>query len=142
MPSRDKKKVIFLGLCLDEKLLFEDHLEYMISKLSCRINIIKIVSHESWKLKKSTIVNLYKSIIRSIFDYACIIGPLLCKTRMKRLQIIQNNVLRIIFKSRRDCPTEELHQLGNIERIDSRLKCLTKLYLVKAVHNNNPLTIN
>jgi hypothetical protein len=59
---------------------------------------MKILSHKSWFLKEKTLIQIYNVLIRSIIDYSVILSPIISKTNLNTLQIIQNNALRIIFK--------------------------------------------
>jgi hypothetical protein len=63
----------FLGITLDEKLKFRSHIDQIKKKSTSRLNIIKILSHSSWKLSKTTLINLYNTIIRSLFEYSSIL---------------------------------------------------------------------
>jgi hypothetical protein len=59
----------FLGIIFDSHLSFESHVKSIKAKCMSRLNIIKILSHRSWKLSKNTLVNIYRSLIGSLFDY-------------------------------------------------------------------------
>ena len=59
-----------LGLILDEKLSFKEHLDVIIEKASKGVNVLrKLRLH----LPRSSLITIYKSFIKSIFDYADII---------------------------------------------------------------------
>ena len=59
-----------LGLILDEKLAFKDHLKTTIEKASNGINVLrKLCSH----MPRSSLITTCKSFIRPLFDYAGII---------------------------------------------------------------------
>ena len=86
------------------------------------------------------LLNIYKSLIRSILDYSSFIIDSISQSFIKKLEAIQNNVLRIIFQTKWDeLSTNELRENANIIRIEDRLKTLNKRYLKKALLNNNPL---
>ena len=61
---------VFLGITFDECLCFNKHYENLRVRALKRLNIIKIFSYKSWHLNKHTLVNLYRSLIGSIFDYS------------------------------------------------------------------------
>jgi hypothetical protein len=56
---------IFLGIKIDRHMKFDKHVDLICAKANSRINIIRILAHKSWKLKKSTLVNVYKTVLRS-----------------------------------------------------------------------------
>ena len=105
------------------------------------MNIIKILSFDKfWRLSPEILLNIYKSLIRSILDYSSFIIDSISQSFIKKLEAIQNNVLRIIFQTKWDeLSTNELRENANIIRIEDRLKTLNKRYLKKALLNNNPL---
>lgn len=88
----------FLGITFDKSLSFKDHFQNIKQKCVDRINIIKIISYKTWKLKKKTLLNVYKSLIRSIIDYSSFIIPLINTQMYNSIQAIQNNIIIIIFK--------------------------------------------
>ena len=59
-----------LGLCLDEKLNFSQHINIKISKANKGIGIIKRLSHI---LPRKSLITIYKSFIRPHLDYCDVI---------------------------------------------------------------------
>ncbi len=58
-----------LGLIINNKLTWHDHVEYISSKASCRIYFLCILR---WAGKPPTdIIRMYTSVIRSVLEYAC-----------------------------------------------------------------------
>ncbi len=81
-------------------------------------------------------------MIRSVIEYSAIIAPIISATNLNMLQIIQNNALRLILNKPKVTRTriEHLHEdEANIDMIDTRLTNLRKRYVLKAIHNNNPI---
>ena len=58
-----------LGITLDPKLSFKDHLNQIKTKINTKINLIKRIKSFKWNTSIKTSISLYKSFIRSIFDY-------------------------------------------------------------------------
>ena len=87
----------FLGIRFDNHLTFNNQIKYLKQTCNKRLDIIKILSHNSWKLSQKSLINIYYTLIRSVIDYSAIISPAICKTNLKQLQIIQNNALRTIL---------------------------------------------
>jgi hypothetical protein len=142
-----EKEITFLGIVLDEKLNLNSHIDSVKKKVISRLNIIKTVSHRSWKLSKSTLINLYTSLIRSVFEYSAILAPRLSTTLLSKLQVIQNNALRSILhihfnkETGKNTSIDELHRLATIPRVSERLTTLRTNYLVNAVETNNPIIL-
>ena len=51
-----------------------------------------------WKIKESTMIQLYKSLIRSVLEYSSFLIDSINKSYTKTLEATQNNILRIIKK--------------------------------------------
>jgi exonuclease III len=140
-----EKEITFLGMVLDEKLNFASHIAAVKKKAISRLNIIKTVSHKSWKLSKPTLINLYTSLIRSIFEYSAIVAPRLSSQLINQLQVIQNNALRSILHlhfnktTKKHTSITELHRLAGIPMINTRLATLRNDYLDRAILLDNPI---
>jgi len=104
---------------------------------------MKILSHKSWLLSEKTLIQIYNVLIRSIIDYSAILSPIISKTNLNTLQIIQNNALRIIFKKPLTTRTtiDWLHEKAKLIRIETRMINLRKRYIYKAVENKNPMIL-
>jgi hypothetical protein len=92
-----------LGITLDEKLNFQEHISNL--RVECRdrvsVSALKIISHKSWCLTKDTLKKEYRSIVRSKIEYSFVIGDCLQAGALTRPYVIQNNALRAIFKKKR-----------------------------------------
>ena len=63
----------FLGIVFDPRLSFDKHLEHFDKKILDRINILKILSYyKNWRLSTTILVRMYKVLLRSVLDYACV----------------------------------------------------------------------
>ena len=104
---------------------------------------MKILSHNTWLLSEKTLIQIYNVLIRSIIDYSAILSPIISKTNLNTLQIIQNNALRIIFKKPLITRTtiDWLHEKAKLIRIETRMINLRKRYIYKAVENKNPMIL-
>jgi hypothetical protein len=129
----------FLGIVLDEKLRFEQHVEKIKEACRSRINIIKILAHPSWKLDLHTLKQLYFSLVRSLFEYSSILAPVLTNTKFSEIQIVQNAALRAMLRLPRSTPIDILHNAADITLMADRLSLLASRYLVNSIINNNPL---
>ena len=129
----------FLGVVLDERLSFNRHVQHVKDKCASRLNVIKIISHKSWKLNTNTLVSVYRALIGSIIEYAAFISPTLSVSLAKDLQVIQNKAMRVIFRQPYDCPTNTLLDLSGLPRVSDRLSALTTDYLTAALATSNPM---
>ncbi len=130
---------IFLGIKIDRHMKFDKHVDLICAKANSRINIIRILAHKSWKLKKSTLVNVYKTVLRSVIEYSSLINPVIKNKLHQRLQLIQNNALRIILNKSRETSIKSLHQMAKLDMVKDRLSKLCKSYIEKCIINDNPV---
>ena len=63
----------FLGVIFDRKLSFIPHIKYVKAKCIKALNLLKVLSHTSWSADRTTLLHLYRSLIRSKLDYASIV---------------------------------------------------------------------
>jgi hypothetical protein len=63
-----------LGITLDEKLNFQEHITNLRVECSDRVIALKIISHKSWRLTKDTLKKVYYSMVRSKIEYSFAIG--------------------------------------------------------------------
>ena len=106
-----------------------------------RLNVIKILSHKSWSINinRQALITIYKSLIRSVLDYSLFLFDVFPRTTQEKIQRIQNNALRIIFKKKSNFSAINLHDLAKIDTIQTRARLLTKNYVSSCRLNRNPL---
>ena len=137
-----KDSIKYLGVVLDKKLNFKHHIDYSIGKASaasfsslyCLLSRNSHVSIDSkWRI--------YKSYIRPIITYASPIFANAAACHLKKLQLFQNKMLRMIsdirwydFKS-----VSEIHDSAKIPLISSFISKLTANFYSKIVHHPNDL---
>jgi hypothetical protein len=136
-----KDSPTFLGIRFDHHLTFRNQIEYLKKTCMDRLNIIKILAYKTWQLTKKTLIQIYNVLIRSVIEYSAIIAPIISATNIYMLQMIQNNSLRLILNKPKITRTriDHLHEEANIDMINTRLINFRKIYVLKAIHNNNPI---
>ncbi|CAK1597428.1 unnamed protein product [Parnassius mnemosyne] len=108
IPIRDKVK--FLGMVLDNKLSFTQHIEYISKKCDKNINILRSLSGVWWGSHPFSQKLLYNAtrIIRSHLDYGCFLLEPCNKSSLKTLDKIQYKCLRIIIGAMKSYPINAL----------------------------------
>jgi hypothetical protein len=129
----------FLGITLDSTLNFEKHFSEIIKKCTSKINMISILSSKAFRINKANLLTIYKSFILSLFQYSML--PYLSTTSatQRKLQTIQNRVLKTILKLPAHTNTTLIHNMLTIETLDKRLKSLATSYLTKASNTNETI---
>jgi hypothetical protein len=133
---------MFLGIIFDHHINFNSHIDNIIDRANKRLNIVKILAHRPWKLSYKTLINVYKTIMRSVLEYSSILIPHLAQSHITRLQTVQNKALRIIFQNQTDKNIEDLRKQNNLEPIKERFNKLILNYFLKAIESNNPIILN
>lgn len=117
IPITFTKSVKYLGVTLDQKLRFTDHINDTRARATrCMSALYPLIGRGSLLSIRNKLL-LYKTIIRPIITYA---SPIWCSTAMtnrKHLQILQNKCLKIILKLHWRTPTTEVHERANLKTI-------------------------
>jgi hypothetical protein len=61
----------FLGMQFDTRLTWKNHIDYIIERTKCRVNLIRMLSGQSWGCSKIATLSVYRSLIRSVMEYGC-----------------------------------------------------------------------
>ena len=85
----------FLGILFDRKLSFIPHIKYLKAKCLKALNLLKVLSHTSWGADRTTLLKLYRSLVRSKLDYCCIIYGSARKSYLQMLDPMHNQGLRL-----------------------------------------------
>ena len=117
----------YLGFFFDARLNWSYHVEVMCNRTRATIkslqllgNSVRGLDHARWRLA-------YNSICLPVLTYGCQLwftGKQ--KMLVKKLQVVQNEAIRVIAGAFRTAPCEPLHQLLSILPMDLRLTMLTQ----------------
>ncbi|RNA14238.1 AP-like endonuclease reverse transcriptase [Brachionus plicatilis] len=119
----------FLGIKLDPKLKYAEHLREVVKKATPKINILRKIKEFKWKSSLNLNKMLYKSLIRSLFDYCFVILQTGTQKILKYLQIFQNKIFRIIKFFPLKTSIETIHKTLHMEKIDDRANALFLKFL-------------
>ena len=86
-----RESICYLGLIIDKRLNWKDHVDHLRAKCTSSVNLIKHVSHVSWGADRKTLQRLYTTLVQSKLDYGASKSNML-----KCLEPIQNACLRAI----------------------------------------------
>ena len=85
-----------MGITIDNKLLFKQHIILLENRVARSVGIIAKVSYY---LPFNTLITLYHALVHSQLLYALPIWASTYKTYLNKLEKLQNKALRIIFKT-------------------------------------------
>lgn len=95
------------------QLTWKKHITYVKTKSMNRINIMKKLTALTWGANRETLIKFYNIYIKPIIEYGITIYGATNQTELKKLEIIQNNAMRIATGSFRSTPTITLQALTN-----------------------------
>ena len=111
----------FLGLTFDSRLTWEPQTRKMLVRAYKRLNLLRSIAGLSSNQKPSTLLTLYKSTIRSIFEYASICILTAADCHLRKLQLVQNQALRLLLSSPSYVSTHDLHDCSGLRMLKDHL---------------------
>ena len=86
-------QVKFLGITFDSQFTFKKHFEDILGHCNASYNQIRILTNKNWGPSPSTILQIYKQCVRSIFDYGSLSTITTSDTIISEIQRLQNKFL-------------------------------------------------
>ena len=83
-----------LGLIVDNKLNFNEHLKHVEGKVAIQLNVFKRFCCFKWCLKQATLIKLYKTLVLPRLLYA---APVWARKHTQALSRFQYNALKLIL---------------------------------------------
>jgi hypothetical protein len=109
--------VKYLGIMLDKKLIMNQHINYVIAKVNVVTRILYPMISRKSRLNTPNKLLIYKQIFRPILSYGCPIFVNASKVHLKKLQIAQNKLIKIILGLPWYSKTTLIHKMANIQPI-------------------------
>ena len=129
----------FLGILFDRKLSFIPHIKYLKAKGLKALNLLKVLSHTSWGADRTTLLKLYRSLVRSKSDYGCIIYGSVPKSYLQMIDPIHNQGLRLALGAFRTSPVASLYVEADELPLYSQREKLSLQYAIRLAANpSNP----
>lgn len=117
--------VKFLGIYIDCKLTWRNHIRCTIQKTEPRLNVLRAVAHFNWGADPQTLIMLYKNLILTIIDYGSIIYGSATNTVLKPLDTLQNKALRIAIGALHSTPINNLLAETHVMPLNWRRRILS-----------------
>ena len=103
------------------------------------MNLLKVLSHISWGADRTTLLKLYRSLVRSKLDYGSIIYGSARKLYLQMLDPIHNQGLRLALGAFRTSPVASLYVEADEPSLYSRREKLSLQYAIRlAAYPSNP----
>ena len=133
------KEVTYLGIQIDNKLTWKKHTQnqtqkalQLYGKLSCLLN-----KNSNLSLQRK--LTIYKQIIRPLLLYGCVTFCQAAKTHKKRMDSLQNRILRIITKAPWYIRNADIRRDLKIETVPEFIKNRQQKFIEKNTNHQNPL---
>lgn len=125
----------FLGVIIDKNLTFESHIKHIMKNSLNGLNILRCLAGVSWGADPKVLSMLYKSIVRSHFDYSCL--AYLDSSHVNKLNLVQNKALRVILGAMCSTPIRAMEVEAAILPLCLRRLYLAKRFCVKVIASDN-----
>ena len=129
------KQTKFLGIIIDEHLLWKEHIKYTASKISRSIGIL---SKARKYFEKKIMMTLYYSFIYPYLLYGNLIWGNTNKTRLWPLFKLQKLAIRLMFNLRRKDQTSPAFKRENILKLPDIYPYLITIFMYKLVNGKIP----
>lgn len=131
--------VTYLGVDLDKKLLFREHINKTVKKAKQALCTLYCIIKRNSAASEHSKISVYRSVIRPILTYACVIFNNCAKTHLNKLQVMQNKCLRMILNADFYERNVDLHERAGIPFIRDFIDKLTNNFYEKAATHSNDL---
>ena len=133
-----ENSIMFLGMILDKRLNFNEHIDYILEKTKKRLNLLRNLSGTTWGATAKALLTIYKSLIRPVIEYGCIIYDTTSTRNFKKLDSIQYQSLKICCSSMSGSPLIALqNELGEMPlHLSRKRQQLIYAAKVKSSHNH------
>ena len=129
VPMKSEAK--FLGVLYDSRLSYGSHIAQLREKCATRMNILKVTSRMSYGADRTTLLQLYHALIRSVLDYACIVYDGTLRDSKRPLDSLHHACVRVATGAFRTSRRTSLLVDGGEMPLDLRRKRLALLYACK-----------
>jgi hypothetical protein len=123
-----------LGLTISKDLSWKAHIEQITDKANRRLGILRSLKY---KLNRSSLETIYKSLIRPILEYGDIVwsSP---SQNLDCLESVQLNAARVVTGATARCSTQGLYNETCWEPLSERRDFHRLTLFYKIMHNNAP----
>lgn len=107
----------YLGLTIDKTLTMRPHIQETIERTQNAVKLLYPLIHRKSKLSIDNKILIFKTALRPIYTYACILFDTIAATHLKKLQVLQNRILKMIYDLPWHYRTANLHEQDEIELV-------------------------
>ena len=86
----------YLGVIIDSNLRWQEHVDNLCKRISMKLPVLRRIKPF---LSKQALITVFNSTILPLFDYACIVWSSCGEWNLRRLQVLQNKIMRVILSA-------------------------------------------
>ena len=105
----------YLGVFMDDKLSFEPHVSFVCGKIS---KYCGLIYRCRWILSIEQLLLLYNTYIKPIIHYGILVYGCANRTTLRKIQLLQNRILKTIFKRRKSDKVHDIYAAYNILNVE------------------------
>ena len=133
----------FLGVIFDHKLTWIPHLKWVKTRGITALNILKVIVKNNPNTDCKILLNIYRAVVRSKLDYACQVYGTAAPSRIKMLDTVHHQALRLCCGAFRTSPVESLYvETGESSLSDRRLSLQLQYYVRSMKLPKDKITIH
>lgn len=133
------ESVKYLGLTLDKKLTFSEHIKAKIATINGLIRTLYPILSKSSGINRDNKILIYKMLIRPVMMYGCEVWSYTSKSNIKSLQICQNKTLRLIGNFAKSFPVDHIHRELGVEYVSAFLDKQSQGLKLRCTDSTNEL---
>ena len=134
---KPSKATRYLGVIIDSQLKWIDHMQHIERNVAPRIGLLRFLSSAAEDSNDKIMLNLYKSLVRTILVYGHAVILTAGDKIWKRLQVLQNKAIRATLNLPHYTSTRYIHQISQLPKIKDYALSLLQNSLNTAINNNN-----
>lgn len=130
-------KVRYLGVILDRKLLFNDHVSYIVNKINTTTRILYPFINRKSELNIENKLLILKVIFHAILFYAAPAWHDTSDCHLRRLQVCQNKLLKMFYNLPFYYSTSRLHSQSDILLVKDKINIMTENFFVRCANSSH-----
>ncbi|CAF4462458.1 unnamed protein product [Rotaria magnacalcarata] len=121
---------------MDNRLSWRTHLKQVETRIAARLSLLRFLNRAAIEPNHNIMINLYKSLIRTVIIYGYPVLPSADNKIWNRIQIIQNKGLRVALGLPHYTSVDYIHRIASIPIIKDYAVNLLERATSTAASNN------
>ncbi|XP_055939426.1 uncharacterized protein LOC129969045 [Argiope bruennichi] len=127
----------FLGVIFDKHLTFLPHIMDLRNRCLRSMNILRVLSNTAWGADRTSLLKVYRSVIRSKLDYGCCVYGSARNSYLSRLNYVHHQALRVCCGAFRTSPISSLYVETCEPSLSFRRNMLSACYYFRVLSNRS-----